>query len=367
MKRVLLVTGHYYDSKRKAGFHWIADALWRQGWHVTFFTASLSYLSYLSHDYRFGYPVVSEAKKIKRIRERLVSYVWFTLFHPANVRFTLGNYLLWPLFRTYGYLPIGPGIELVESADVIIFESFPGLLLFPRFKKINARARFVYRVSDDLRYMKNHPIVQTLEYSLVQSFDLVSVPSQAIYDKFRKYSNINLKLHYHGVEKRLFDRAYNNPYPRNRVNAVFVGNSHFDTDFLKIASEVLPTWLFHIIGPLQDIPLRDNIIAYGEMPFVETIPYIKYADVGLQTRTGGPGAEALTDSLKVQQYTYCRLPIVAPEFLCSERINVFCYKSPVDESSIYRACLQALHFDRRQIDKRSVPSWEDLATALVEG
>jgi len=32
MKRVVLVSGHYFESRRRAGFHWLAEAYWRAGW-----------------------------------------------------------------------------------------------------------------------------------------------------------------------------------------------------------------------------------------------------------------------------------------------------------------------------------------------
>ena len=53
MKRVVFVTSHYLESDHKAGFHWLADSFWRAGWHVLFFTESISWLSYLRRDARF--------------------------------------------------------------------------------------------------------------------------------------------------------------------------------------------------------------------------------------------------------------------------------------------------------------------------
>src|SRR2546430_1855357 len=75
MKRVMLITSHYLESQRKAGFHFLADAFWRAGWDVTFTTVSLSWLSWLRKDQRFQYPVRQEAKRLRQIKERLASYV----------------------------------------------------------------------------------------------------------------------------------------------------------------------------------------------------------------------------------------------------------------------------------------------------
>ena len=53
MKKIVLITGHYYSSKRKAGFHFLAEAFAKDGYDVTFITTGLSLLSILKKDYRF--------------------------------------------------------------------------------------------------------------------------------------------------------------------------------------------------------------------------------------------------------------------------------------------------------------------------
>ena len=52
-RRVILVSGHYLGSKRRAGFHHLAQAYGSLGWDVTFVTAAISLLSRLRGDYRF--------------------------------------------------------------------------------------------------------------------------------------------------------------------------------------------------------------------------------------------------------------------------------------------------------------------------
>src|SRR5262249_4030313 len=106
MKRVVLITAHYLESKRKSGFHWMADAFWRAGWDVLFFTESISWLSWLRSDPRFQYPIFRDANRLRLIRERLHSYVWFTPFHAGNLRWRLFNSLSRPLFRRYPDLPL---------------------------------------------------------------------------------------------------------------------------------------------------------------------------------------------------------------------------------------------------------------------
>jgi 2-beta-glucuronyltransferase len=101
------------------------------------------------------------------------------------------------------------------------------------------------------------------------------------------------------------------------------------------------------------------------MPFEATIPYLKHADIGLHTLVCKPGAESFADSLKVIQYTYCRLPIVAPEPLRSARLNMFYYQ-PSNAVSMVRALEAARAFDRRKVDLEGIHSWASLARVFLE-
>jgi 2-beta-glucuronyltransferase len=363
MKRVVLVSWHYFESKRQAGFHWLADAWWRAGWEVVFFTAALSRLSRLRRDPRLAYLPGDPPNRLRWVRPRLASFVWFTAWHPANLRLGLLNRLSRPLFRRYGSLDLGEVEPLVASADLVVLESSPGLLLFERFRRLAPKARFVYRVSDDLRLLKNHPVVIEAEDRLAGEFDLVSVPSGRLFERFRHLPAAG--LHHHGLRKEAFDQPRDAPYEEGwDAHAVFTGNAHFDHEFLGIASAAFPRWGFHVIGPIDDLPARPNVFAYGELPFAATVPFLQHADVGLHTLAYAPGAESFTDSLKVIQYTYCRLPVVAPEFLRCDRPNL-CYYQPGDAESIRRALAAARAFDRSSIRTDGVRTWDELAGVLA--
>ena len=362
MKRVILVTGHYVESKRKAGFHWLGDAFWRAGWDVLFFTQSISWLSWLRRDQRFGYPIFEQANRLRRVRERLSSYIWLTPFHPTNLRLGMLNRLSQSVFRLYGQLPLKNMEEEIARADLFVFDSDHGLLLFDRFKALNPDARFVYRVSDDIPMMRNHPVLLEAESRVVSRFDLVSAPSAYIYQRFAHLPNV--VLHKHGLRKDLFDEPQVNPYTGTGPFVVYVGKDYFDHDFLDRALRLFPKWSFHVLGAIADLPAAPNLCTYGELPFEETIPYLKHADIGLQTRAYSPGAECLTDSLKMHQYTYCRLPIVAPSFLKNDRPHVFYYE-PGDDESIRQALLAAHAFDHDLVPRGSVWTWDDMIGQLA--
>lgn len=366
MKRVVLISEHYFESRRRAGFHWLAEAFWQSGWEVIFMTNYVSWLNLIKKNPRLPGPLLRQAAReggrMKWVRERLASYVWFTPWHPANLGPATLNRLLTPLHRLWGRLPLGEIRRYLPDANLMIFESTPGLVLFERFKRLNPAGRFVYRVSDDLRLLKRHPVILEAEQRFAPQFDLVSTPSEYIYRKFAHLPSAG--LHYHGLNKDVFNQPCPDPYAPGATNAVFVGNAHFDHDFLERASRLFPDWHFAIIGPLGTLLQRPNITTYGELPFAETIPYIKYADVGLHTLAYSPGAESFTDSLKVHQYTYCHLPVVAPDFLKTSRRNLF-YYTPGSDASIQTALQDSLAFDRVSFSPPEMRSWNDLAEILA--
>ncbi len=364
MKRVLLVTGHVLASKRRAGFHWLADAFWRAGWEVVFLTTGVSWPLWLRrHDYRTDYPLAHEANRLRWQEPRLGSFVWMTPFHPTPTGSARLDRWLAPLFRRYGSLPLGTLASIVRQTDLFVFESAPGLLLAERFRRLNPGARFVYRVSDDMRLLGYHPVVRDAEVRMAQHFDLISVPSRSVLARLAPLGRAVFQPQ--GIRKDLFDAAGPSPYTRPGPHLVFVGNSHFDADFVERASRLFPAWSLHVIGPVGGFPERPNVVAYGELPFLETVPFIRHADIGLNARSWGEGVECLVDSsLKVLQYTYCRLPIVSPDFLPSERPHVLCYR-PGDDESIRSALLQAAAYDRASIVTDDICTWDEIADAIA--
>ncbi len=365
MKRVVLVTGHYLASRRRAGFHWLADAYWRAGWEVLFFTAGVSRALWLrGRDPRLEYPLAREANRIRWLEPRLGSYVWLKLWHPSATGSAALDRWLMPLFRRYGALPLGEAEPLVRAADLAIFESTPGLMLAERFRRLHPGARLVYRVSDDVRLLGYHPVVLEAEERLAPIFDLISCPSRSVLARLAPLGRAVFQPQ--GIRKELFDAPCSSPFGSEPgPHLVFVGNSHFDYDFLDRAARLFPRWRFHIIGPIPDLPARSNVVSYGELAFGDTIPYLRHADVGLNIRAGGAGLECLRESsLKVLQYTYCRLPIVAPERLRSEGDHVFCYQ-PGDDASIAAALAAAAAFDHARVDRAGIRSWDEVAALLA--
>ena len=358
-RRVVLISGHYLGSKRRAGFHNLAEAYWRLGWDVTFVTAAISTLSRFRGDYRFEYPVQAEANRLVAVRERLTSFVLLPWVHPGDLGSPLANRLATPLFARYARTPLGPLAEVLAAADVVIFESNASLLLVDQVREVASGARFVYRASDDLRGLGVHPLIVRAEETALPSFDLVSAPTQFIAEALSAYAAV--QVHPPGIDKRAFDRPTPSPYAAG-TNAVFAGVSHFfDYDTLDLAAGLRPDIVFHMLG----LPPRDaaaNVAFHGEVPFESVVPYLQHATFGLLLFPSddprlGPGN-------KVAQYSYCRLPVVAPAHLKFDGANICLYDAGNDDS-LGRALSAAEQMPHDPAFASSVLSAEELALILA--
>ncbi len=367
--RVTLFSYHYLLSKRRAGFHWIADAAWRLGWDVVFVTAPISALSRLRRDFRLAYPVLEEANRLVRVDERMSSYVLYTSHHPVSSGRAWLDRLTAPIAVRYGRIHLGPLADVVAGSHVVIVESTPALLLVPQLRALSPGARFVYRASDDLTFgnLRIHPEVIRTEQALVRkaSFDLVSAASHITVERLGRD---RAQYDPHGIAKHLFGAAKESPYGAG-TNVVWVGTKWMDDAFLVHASAAFPDWTFHVIGPIPQNLVRANVRYYGEMPFEDTVAYVRYADIGLATFPPLDADGRSTDtmrihSLKTTQYTYCGLPVVAPDDLLIDRPNVFPYR-PSDPGSVRRALQSAAAAGRRPDMAEGIASWDDLTRTLL--
>ena len=365
MPKAVLITSHFLNSKRKAGFHNIAYSLLEKGYTVLFLTGNASYIHHLKKDYRASLINNTSLNKLLKEKEDLYQFIRFTNIHPVNFRSDLINKIFLPSVKKYSEALSGLDElkNFIDESSLFIFESFPGLLWFDYFKSLNSSAKYVYRVSDDLRQLRKHPYIIEHEEKISHKFDLISVPSKYIYEALKGKGNV--KLHHHGIDKDIFDKAIKNPYLNvNSFKFVFTGNAYLDYEFLETASENFPEDEFHILGPFQDKLKEKNVIFHGEIKFEDTVPFIKFADAGLHTLVYTGGAESFSDSLKVIQYTYCRLPVIVPEFIESSREN-FIYYKPCNNESIKRSIESAKKFDREKINLSEVSDWKDLTHRLI--
>lgn len=363
MLKITFLTYHYYNSRRKAGFHHLARAYSKLGHSVSFITLPFSLLSILRNDIKSKEKFFLK-NLIKNMEfERVRSIVNFSFSHPVD----RGSEYVAKFLNFCFYLNKKCKNEIKE-ADVIIFESTIGIIFFNEIKSLNQRAKLIYRMSDDMDEMQIPKFVIEYQNKILPLFDLVSVPSYYMYTKYSKISPNNISIDYHGIDKDKFDKPLINPYSPNTINHIFVGMSHLDENFINIASAIFPNHFFHIIGPFKNKCKRDNVIYYGVLPFEDTIPYINYATTGLSTLLSvNPSLiSTFTDSLKIIQYTYCKLPIIVPRIMYHPSRNNFFYYEYNDNNSIEKAIKDALEYDTNKINNFHIYTWEELALKLLE-
>lgn len=361
---VVFLSNHVYGSPRRAGFHWLADSFHKGGWSTTFVTTGLSEISRFLGDRRLDAVDAASVGKIVTQGGGVRSLVELTLFHPVDLKRKWLNQAAQPIMSAYGRRLSAALREVIISADIVIFESSAALLYLDSVSKLNPGARLVYRVSDDVRVIRFHPLIPKVEDEVVSRFHCVSLPSRILH---RRFSHLeNAVVHPHGLNKNAMDAAaLENPFSGQAgPHAVSIGSTLFDPDFLNIAADLRPDVTFHVIGDVKVNYSKANIRQYGELPFAKAASFTMHADVGLALYKERAGAEYLAEtSNKIGQYTYARLPVVAPRFASTvPRPHVFAYDE--DRASIARALNAALSYDRSSIVE-SVPTWDEIRDAII--
>lgn len=359
--KIVLFSGHLLCSKRKAGFHHLAEAFVRNGHEVVFVTVGFSLISYIKKDFRVSESRSYEKNTLIEFGERKKGYIFFSLFHPHSLVIPLLNNILSVLVKNYGKNLSCCLSNEVKHADIVVYESCSALYFVKTCKELAGQASHIYRVSDHLEMMRSTlPDLLRIEKNVALLFDLISVPYRSLYKKFqwtKKTVHQN-----HGIRKDIFDQNLPSPY-KTLKNCVYVGVGFFDFDFVEKAALACPDINFHYIGPLERVFQAPNVYWYGELPFEDTVPFIKHADVGLQVLEGEK-VHLFEYTLKVVQYRYCGLPVV-----CAGNTGLsgegFFFYSKCEEDSIKSALYAALASGKSSERARNIIGWEDIAKSFI--
>lgn len=364
--RVLILTGqHFVDAPRKVDLHFIADALRAKGVPVDFVAWRLSYASRFLDDGRWTFARSHALNQWVEAVPGIEQFIWHTPIHPLNLKISWLNALTGPVFRRFGQMLPSAITRRLPSYSHILVESGPSPLLVPAVRKAAPQAQIIYHAADRLETINVHPMVISVLNETIGLYDSVHLMAEALRADFPPSAPVFYLPH--GISKDVFDGATANPFKTPR-NAVSVGDMLFDADVLEVLAEAYPDWTFHLFGK-KAAPrhARGNIVVHGEVAFAEVAGFIKFADIGLAPYSAGENADYLSQSsLKMIQYTYCRLPIVAPDFAAAGRPHVCAYH-PGDPASIRQAFRQAVGYDRAVIDTRSVRDWGETVDMLFSG
>lgn len=363
MKNVLFVTGqHFADSPRKVDLHFLADSLNAGGDRVDFLSLRLSLVSRFSGDGRWTYArsrIVNRWVRLGALRDE---FIWVSLVHPFATRSAALNRLTGLVFRHYGALLPAAVRGRLASYTHILVESGIAVLIAPLLRRLAPQARLIYHAADQLETIGAHPCFREVWERSRRDYDAVHILAES--QRKDMPSGVPVLFLPHGIATEVFDAAAETPYGAPN-NAVSVGDMLFDAEALKVLARGNPDWTFHLFGRKSRLDeALPNVVTHGEVPFASVAGYIRHADIGIAAYRDAPGADYLSQSsLKMIQYTYCRLPIVAPVFASAGRPHVLAYE-PGDGPSLLAAFDAAKVYDRLSIDVSQAMTWQDMAARL---
>jgi 2-beta-glucuronyltransferase len=358
---VLIVTNHVYGG-RKASIHFFADDLAARGADVVFLTVDASLVNRLRPGAQFSNLRAAPKRQWLAVAPRLAAFVQPTLIHPANLHNAALNRLSGPIYSVWPARLPGELRRRMPRCDLILVETGTCVRFVPALRRAYPDAFLVYKANDLLSTLGAHPMLQEAERRTLPRFDLVAAASAGIADALPSAAPATVIPH--GIDKAAFDASTASPYPEGSRNMVAVGNMLFDQWVLEELARIAPEWTIHAFGVDWRGPNPGNVVLHGEQPFASIVPFVKFADIGIAPYAMRPQfAYLAASSLKIRQYSYCRLPIVAPGGVEWGRPNITTYDRSTE--SLAAAFRRAAAMPRQALSVTDIPSWSESVDMLV--
>lgn len=354
MKRVVILTGHFPEQKRRPSMLWVSHHLQDMGWHVTLATVGYSWLSRLTGDKR----LLGTPQPGTRFRsETLTTIFGWSPVHPVSTRLPRIDATLRPIHQLFPAF-WGPLLEPhLARADLVLIESGAPVMLAPFARRLAPKARLVYRVNDDLRLMKVPRFLLISEARAAALVDRVSTASPHL---ARRFDPKKTTVDPMGIPRVALKLRISDPYRRRAgYEAICAGTTLLDLPALiRIAAEA-PQWRLHVLGPTGfacETPA--NLLLHGEKSYDETLAHIAHADIGLAPYRDAPGIEYQThNSNRIALYRHFGLPVLGPDRLCHPSApSIIGYSDPD----------WRFRCETRGKRPESLPDWSDLARSLAQ-
>ncbi|MEM6897251.1 MAG: hypothetical protein AAF576_07700 [Pseudomonadota bacterium] len=357
MKRLVFLTGHFPQQKRRTSMLWVTDHLQAQGWHVTYATVGYSWLSKLLGDRRLKTLDHPPRTGRRELSPTLTEVFGWSPYHPVtwpSRALTHSAEALNPLFERYWEPRLA---EPLAMADLVIVESGPPVALAALAARLAPRATRIYRVSDHIRLL-NAPETLLKAERAHHHFHRISTGSSLIAARFSDHPNVTIDPM--GVPHDQVARPRPDPYTRSGAPiAVCAGSTLLDMDQIANTARAAPYWQIHVIGRLKaEPPALLNVTWHGELPFETTLAHIQHADIGLAPFQDVAGVEyQITNSNRILLYRHAGLPILVPGRLATPDIPSLIANTAPDWQA------QCESYGRRP---EPIPDWSALAQALIQ-
>ncbi|BCJ91923.1 hypothetical protein IZ6_26580 [Terrihabitans soli] len=365
--RAVLFTQQFVGrGTRKTGMVFWAEALAELGWETFVVTTQISWLSRIFNPQRLAGVARAEMNDWIARAPNLRGYIWVPPVHPVSTRWDIVNQVTSPLAGLFARSLPKAVRDVVAKADLIVIESCAAAVLFPVLKRVAPRARFVYCASDRLNAVGMHPVIQKALDRSARDYDLIRVPSPSLLADFDPACRASYIPH--GVARTSFDSVRRSPFKPGRRNIVVGGDMAFDLQSVTAVVLAFPELQFHFFGKMVigDLALQPNVTRHGEVPFETLVGFLQHADVGMAPYVEKAELNYLAESsLKLAQYTYCRLPTIAPAFAAGSRRHIVAY-DPKDPSSAVEGMRVALSMDRDKIDRSDIIDWTTVIGRVLD-
>ena len=363
--RILIATSHFFAPiYRRAGMHQFALALAASGHHVDFITVGQSRLKeFVKPEIRGLIASADEAARTGANPANIHAHVHREAYHPPSGSPRL-NLLTKPLIAFYGRTLDKGFSGAASAADIIILECGYPLFFFDTLKSLNPAATFVAFYNDRLELVGFRPEVGALSDRVLPRFDLVRTNAERLLD----FLPAGAKGVYvpQGVDKERMSFDCPSPFAPGTKNLVSVGDTLFDQVAVAAIARAAASRgaTVHVIGATMDDPPA-NVVLHGTMAFEKTLPYLVHADVGIAPYRPVDGADYLAQSsLKIQQYTYCGLPVLLPRSLGMTEENIVAYDTE-SEAGVDAAVEGALSTPRMPHLRERILGWDEVGERLI--
>lgn len=358
-KVVILSAFQDYRTRKRASIQHIADGLVAAGHDVAFVSTRFSRLSRRTGDSRLF--LADRANRIERVNG-VACYLWRTPLHPFATGHRIVDRLMVPAYDMFGRWPDGTVDRLLGEADVVIVESSVAVVFLRRIRRLNPRCRIVYYAADRLDTVGAHPYLQRRLEMDAALIDAVCVRSSRMAAHFGWAADRLYRASF-GINEADYRDGGANPYTAPR-NAVSLGSMLFDPGYFQAVAPHFPDVTFHVIGCGEHFPAPDNVLIYPEMPFAETLPYLRHATIGIAAYRDAVGVEYLAESsLKLAQFEHFGIAAVCPDFAAGDVASRSGYR-PADGGSMRRATERAFA-QAGTVTPTRFPSWQDVASRVL--
>ena len=250
----------------------------------------------------------------------------------------------------------------IERADIILVESGMSIIYIPLIRRLNPKVRIIYMASDSLDAIGQAGAIKDALKKNAGLIDSARVPSPDLAQDIPR----EVPCYYipHGIDKTQFEKIGASPFAPGSLNAVSVGSMLFDRSFFEKAGKLFPNITFHVIGSGYAGPGPANVRYYPEMPFEQTLPFLKHSSFAIAAYGSGVDAYLTHTSMKLMQYNYLGLPAVCPQTVAGSGYGRFGYDSEQPQTMI-TAIENALETNRVVPQPRL--DWGEVTRLIMEG